>query len=182
MLIALIAAVVAALIARLRGGSFESLAATPFRWPLLLWAGLIVQIAFGAWDPDWLGTSGGLAVILTTNVLVAAFLAVNRHLPGMVLAAIGTMLNVLVIALNGAMPVTLGAAQIAGAGVRDLGIKHEILDAETRLPWLADVIPVPGLRVLISVGDVLLAIGIAWLVYRRTIAGDGDASGPTTSG
>ncbi|MQA99877.1 MAG: hypothetical protein GEU78_06230 [Actinobacteria bacterium] len=182
MLIALIAGVVAALVARLRGGSLESLAATPFRWPLLLWTSLIAQIAFGAWDPEWLGSTGGLAVILATNVLVAAFLAFNRRLPGMVLAAVGTMLNVLVIAVNGAMPVALGAAQIAGAGVRDLGIKHEILDAETRLPWLGDVIPVPGLRVLISVGDVLLAIGIAWLVYRRTMAGAGEASEPAASG
>jgi hypothetical protein len=182
MLIALIAAVIAALIGRLSGGSLESLAATAFRWPLFLWAGLVVQITFDVWHPDWLSPAGGLGVILATNVLVAGFLAANRRLPGMVIAAVGTLLNILVIAVNGAMPVSLRAAGIVDVSIRQLGIKHEILDAGTRLPWLGDVIPVPGLDILISVGDVLLAIGIAWLVYRRTVAGRSSATEPTTSG
>lgn len=182
MLLPLIAAVLAAVAGRLRGGSLESLAGTPFRWPLLLWAGLVLQITFDVWDPDWLGSTGGLIVILATNVLVAGFLAVNWHLPGMVLAAVGTLLNVLVIAANGAMPVSLPAAENAGIRFREMGIKHEILDAGTRLPWLADVIPVPGLGVLISVGDVVLAMGLAWLVYRRTLAGRAAASGSPASG
>lgn len=182
MLIALIAAVVAAVAGRLRGGSLETLAATPFRWPLLLWTGLIVQITFDRWDPQWLGSTGGLVVILGTNALVAGFLVANRRLPGMAAAAAGTLMNVLVIALNGAMPVSRRATDIAGVSLRDMGVKHEILDSETLLPWLGDVIPVPGLETLISLGDVVLAVGIAWLVYRRTIAGRKAASEPTTSG
>ncbi len=121
-------------------------------------------------------------MILATNVLVAAFLAINRWLPGMVLAAVGTVLNVVVIAANGAMPVSLRAAEVAGIRSTEMGIKHEILDADTVLPWLGDVIPVPGLDALISVGDVVLAMGIAWLVYRRMTAGRHSATGPIASG
>jgi len=168
MLIALIAAVVAAAIGLLRGGSLESLAATPFRWLVLLWAGLLVQLGFDIWDPPWLDSTGGLMIVLLTNLLVAAFLAANSRLPGMILATIGMTLNVVVIALNGAMPVSLRAARVAEVDIEQLGIKHEVLDPSTRLPWLADVIPVPGLAILISVGDVVLAAGIAWLVYSRT--------------
>lgn len=182
MLFVLIAAVIAALAGRLRGGSFESLAATPFRWPLLLWTGLIVQITFDLWDPQWLGSTGGLVVILGTNALVAAFLVVNRRLPGMALAAGGMLLNVMVIALNGAMPVSLPAAERAGVRVREMGIKHEVLDPDTLLPWLGDVIPLPGVGALISLGDVVLAMGIAWLVYRRTMAGRGSVTEPSASG
>jgi hypothetical protein len=172
MLIALIAAVIAALVGRLRGGSFERLAGTHFRWPLLLWAGLVIQVGLDVWEPDWLTQGWALAALLGTNLLVAAFLAVNSRLPGMTLAAIGMLSNVIVIAANGAMPVSRSAAEAIGANFRDLGVKHEILTDATRLPWLADIIPVPGINALISVGDVILALGIAWFVYRRMVSGE----------
>lgn len=182
---ALIVAVAAALVARLRGGSFESLAATPFKAPFLLWAGLVIQLGLGVWEPEWLSEDGALAVVLGTNALVAAFLALNQRQPGMALAAIGMSLNVLVIAANGAMPVSSSAAGEAGLELRELGVKHEILNESTRLPWLADVIPVPGLSMLISVGDIVLAVGIAWFVYRRMTAPRGGRRGarsPEASG
>ena len=178
MLLALIVAVIAAVIARLRGGSFQSLAATEFRWPWLLWTGLVIQVGLDVWDPSWLSSDGALAVVLATNALVAAFLALNQRLPGMALAAIGMSLNVLVIAANGAMPVSASAAGEAELGATELGVKHELLTDSTRLPWLADVIPIPGLATLISVGDVVLAIGIAWFVYRRMMTPLAGRRGP----
>ena len=181
MLLVLIVALAAALAGRLRGGSFASLAATSFRAPYLLWAGLAIQIAADLWAPEWLGSGGALAVILATNALVAGFLALNHSLPGMVVAAVGMTLNVVVIAANGAMPVWLAAAEQADVKITDLGIKHEPLDDGTLLPWLADVIPVPGLATLISVGDVVLAAGIGWFVYRRMLARDEGARSPAAS-
>jgi hypothetical protein len=50
------------------------------------------------------------------------------------------------------------------------------------LPWLADVIPLPVLERLISVGDVLLALGIAWLVYARMMEGRREKVRPEASG
>lgn len=35
---------------------------------------------------------------------------------------------------------------------------------DTMLGWLADVVPVPPLRTVVSVGDLLLALGVAVLV------------------
>ena len=168
-------AVVAAVYALAMGGSLETLAATQFRFVWLLAAGLVVQVGFGMWDPPWLSETGDLAVILGSNVLVAAFLGLNRRLPGMWLAASGLLLNVLVIGVNGAMPVSAEAAERAGFSdganlgeSADFGIKHEPLGPETALPWIADVIPIPGLKLLLSAGDVVLAAGIGWLVYRQT--------------
>ncbi len=106
-------------------------------------------------------------------IAVAAFLALNWHLPGMWLAALGFVLNVVVIAVNQGMPVSREAAEIAGfTDLPGWGIKHEPLDESTILPWIADVIPIPGLKKILSIGDVALAAGIGWLVYKRTVAED----------
>lgn len=167
-------AVVAALYGLVRGGSLEPLARTDFRYPSILFAGLFVQAGFGIWDPAWLPDTGDLVVLLASNAAVVVFLAINRHLPGMLLAALGLALNVVVITANGGMPVSLEAAQLAGleGDSPNLGIKHEVLGPDTVFPWIADVIPLPGLNIVISVGDVVLAAGIGWLVYKRTLEED----------
>ena len=162
---------VACLYGLVRGGSLEGIAATKFRFVWLLFVGFVVQIGFTLWNPEWLTETGELVVLVVSNALVALFLATNLRLPGMLLAAGGLVLNVLVIAANGGMPVSLEAAEVAGLDheLTDFGIKHEPLDDETIFPWIADVIPLAGLSTLISAGDILLALGIGWLVYRRTI-------------
>lgn len=164
-------AAVACLYGLVRGGSLEGIAATKFRFVWLIFAGFVIQIGFSLWNPDWLTETGELVVLVSSNALVALFLAANLRLPGMLLAAAGLILNVLVIAANGGMPVSLEAAEVAGldGAPSDFGIKHEPLGDETIFPWIADVIPLPGLNSLISAGDILLALGIGWLVYRRTL-------------
>lgn len=168
-ILALVVAVVAAILGLIRGGSLDALAETKLRWLPLLFAALVLQAGFDLWNPDWLGDGGGLAVLLASQVAVAVFFASNWKMPGMALAAAGFALNVIVIAANGAMPVSQRAAELAGLeDIGELGIKHELLNDDTAVPWLADVIPVPGTEKVISLGDVLLAAGIGWLVYQRT--------------
>ena len=162
----------AALYGLVRGGSLEGVASTRFRFVWLLFTGFVIQIGFTLWNPPWLTDSGELTVLLVSNGLVALFLAANLRLPGMLLAACGLVLNVVVIASNGAMPASLEAADVAGTDLEaaDFGIKHEPLHDDTVFPWLGDVIPLPGLSTLISAGDVVLALGIGRLVYRRTLS------------
>lgn len=155
--------------ALLRGGSLESLANTRFRMPWLLFAGLGVQLAADLSAPAWLEGAGGVAVIIATNLAVATFLFLNRSYAGTGLAAIGLLLNVLVISANGAMPVNPRAVRDADIteSIEDASIKHEIMDEDTVLPWLGDTIGIPYIRELLSLGDVVLALGIARLVYSR---------------
>jgi hypothetical protein len=166
-------ALLAGIVARLRGGSLNDLAETTFAWTPLLVFGLVFQIVFVYWDPDWLGEAGGLAVILVSNLAVGAWLFLNRALPGLGLAAAGMALNLLVIVANGAMPVLEGSARTAGVDQRleSAGLKHERLDDDTVLPWLGDAIPVPPFREVLSVGDVVLALGLARVVEARMMAG-----------
>lgn len=169
MVLALSVGLVTVAVAVLRGGSLRGLSETKFRWVPLLFAGLVVQIAFDVLAPRLLEGTGALAVVLLTNLAVAGFVLGNRKLPGMVLAGAGLALNVIVIASNGAMPVSPKAVAIADAPSLDAaGIKHERLTEETILPWLGDVIPLPGTGLIVSVGDVVLGAGIARLVYVRT--------------
>lgn len=155
--------------ALLRGGSLESLANTRFRMPWLLFAGLGVQLAADLSAPAWLEGAAGVAVIIVSNLAVATFLFLNRSYAGTGLAAIGLLLNVLVISANGAMPVNPRAVRDADIteSIEDAGIKHEIMDEDTVLPWLGDTIGIPYIRELLSLGDVVLALGIARLVYAR---------------
>jgi hypothetical protein len=166
----LVAAILAGVFALLRGGSLKALAETEFTWVWLLFAGLAVQLTAQIWAPSWLDGGSGTAVIVISNLLVVAFLYVNRRHPGMGLIAIGLALNVVVIGMNGAMPVSIEAARSAGVPPVPEGradVEHERLNDDTKLPWLADVLAIPHLQQVFSVGDVVLGLGVAQLVYRR---------------
>ena len=73
----------------------------------------------------------------------------------------------LVVALNGAMPVSTSALTHAGLDRFVEDPRHELVDASTLLPWLGDVVPValPGLGQAVSPGDVLIAAGAGLLLY-----------------
>jgi hypothetical protein len=155
------------------GGSLQSLAETKFRYVPVLVGALAIQLVFLFGHGDFLGNAA-VWVFVAAQLGVAAFLFFNHNLPGMKLAAIGFLINVIVIVANGAMPVSASAA----AAVHDerpppagSGYKHERLNDGTVLPWLADVIPVRVINVVISPGDVVIALGIGWLVYARTRVG-----------
>jgi hypothetical protein len=162
-------------IAVARGGSLDNLARTRFGWTWVLFAGLALQLLFELWTPSGLSSPVRLAITLVSIAAVLLFLVANRHLPGSLVAAAGLGMNVSVIIANGAMPVSLDAARVAGisfSSFNELGIKHEILNAGTRLRWIADVIPIPNTQRIFSAGDFVLAAGLAILAYRCTLQGE----------
>lgn len=175
MILALIVAVLAAGAGVLRGGSLRALADTRFRWVALLFTGLAVQVFYDIWNPQGLSDRGALVIVLASLAAVIGFLLVNWRLPGMALAGVGLALNIVAIAANGAMPVWERALEAAGLNAPTgdkFGVKHELLSDATLLPWITDVIPVPIVGTVISIGDVILAAGIGRLVYARTTSGD----------
>jgi hypothetical protein len=168
----LVAGGVAALAGKMRGGSLEFLAATRLAWLPLLWTALVLQILPALWLE--LSDTSALVVVVISNLLLIAFLLLNRGLPGVGLMAAGLLLNLIVIAANQAMPVSQTASDIAGVTHSPTAaeLKHEPMRPSTVLPWLGDVIPLPRLGEVLSVGDLLLVVGIARLVYCRTVATD----------
>lgn len=148
----------------LRGGRLHRLADAPLHWSWLLLAGVALQAAVDLGAARGLlgeGSRAGWLLLLASQLLVVGWVLRNRHLPGTLLVALGLVCNATVMAANGAMPVAPEAMTAVGAdpGAVPEG-KHTLLTAATHLPWLADVLPVPPLRSIISVGDLLLAAGL----------------------
>ena len=100
-------------------------------------------------------------------MLTAGFVLANLAVPGVGLIGVGLVLNTLVIAANGGMPVLARAADVAGVdwaqAVRD---PLHVSGSGARLSWLGDIVPVlnPLHREVVSVGDLLVAAGVGLLV------------------
>lgn len=160
-----VAVAVALAVGRLAGGRLARLGALPLRRRRLLVLAVLAEVA-------GLVTGGPVfaAGLLAAAGLVGAFLLANRGVRGTGLVALGLLANALVIAANGAMPVSLDATARAGADLQPVlagnDPRHRLLTPSTRLPWLADVVPVPLPVVpqVASPGDVLVAAGAAQLV------------------
>lgn len=166
------------------GGSTDRLAATRFRHPWLVFAGLVLQVAVQTVARPLLDRPSALLLLLVSMGLIAVFLLLNLKLAGMALAAAGLVLNIVVIAANGAMPVHVPSAEAAGIPIssEEGGVKHEVMDDSSRLPWLGDAIAVPLFKTVISLGDVLLALGLALFVYRAARGAAGRRSITGASG
>jgi hypothetical protein len=87
------------------------------------------------------------------------------------------------VSINGGMPVMGAAAAAAGLQgqlVLPIGdFVHVVGTAATRLPWLADVIPLPGpvwARFVPSAGDLLLYAGVVAFLAAVKPSADGDKS------
>ncbi len=176
MLFVVVVLVCALVLGVLIGGSLGRIGQLDLRSGRLVVLALLIQVAGGviggAAYPVGLALSAGL---------VGAFLLRNRGVRGTGLVGLGLLANALVVGVNGAMPVSAAASGRAGVSTQDIVAgtdpRHELSGADTRLPWLGDVVPVP-LPVspqVLSPGDVLIAAGLGQLLViamtrRRTVA------------
>ncbi len=156
------------LVSYLRGGRLGRIAEADLRWSSLLFVGLFLQLGVDrAAGSGWLGDGEGYVALLVSQVLVLVWVAVNWWRPGMLLVLLGLLMNALVIGANGAMPVSADAiAAIGLPGAQVPPGKHVLLTEATRLPFLADVFPLPPMRTIISAGDIVLAAGLLPLVHH----------------
>ncbi len=170
------AALLAVIVGLVRKGRLANLGRIPFRGayvfaiPLIFFAAATI-LTYRTHNEDLIRT-----VVRTLNVLLYVVLlgviAVNLHIREMKLLGIGSFLNFLALTVNGGtMPVSRWAAKTAGMLdylERIDAARHAIMTPETRLKPLTDIIPIaiPRLTTVLSIGDVLLAIGIFLLIQR----------------
>jgi hypothetical protein len=144
-----------------RGGKLSNLADIYARGWWLLFIGFGMQIAANYIPADSRETAVWLVLLSYLPLLLVV--ALNQRMPGMWISAIGILMNFTVIALNNGMPVLPEAIELAGGDPgMTLDAKHVVLDSSSHLPFLADIIPMPGS--VISLGDVLLAVGLGIFV------------------
>src|SRR5450830_765984 len=87
--------------------------------------------------------------------------------------AAGALTNAVATALNGGMPFSVAGARTAGMGATSIVSPppgHVPVTQGTRLVALSDVIPVPGLHIVLSAGDLLLWAGLAGLLVAAAVA------------
>jgi hypothetical protein len=171
------------------GGRLDRLSDLRFRWPWLAIGGLLVQVAL--FTDAGFTLAGDLApaiyVVSTLAVLVAV--ARNLAMPGMAVVALGAVSNLAAILANGgSMPADPGALALAGLSPRDH--TNSVVLASPNLQLLTDVFAVPAwvpFANVFSVGDVLIALGIALAIAatmraRPTAAGSAATPTPTPRG
>jgi Family of unknown function (DUF5317) len=148
------------------GGRIDGLSRLRFRWPWLVVAVLVVRAAILV-TPVRHVDGVQYVYLAALTALVAWALWQIELVRGVWLVAIGSALNLVVIATNGArMPV---APELAGSLVHSGQVgQYTLLTAETNLNWLADWIALPGigrwLREAYSPGDVVVALGIGVVI------------------
>jgi hypothetical protein len=121
------------------------------------------------------------ASLITSQILLLAFAWANRELAGMWMLMTGLMFNLAVIAANGGfMPISPHtAARLISADVLQTlqpgarfgdGKDILLLPGNINLIWLSDCLLLPAwshYQVAFSLGDVLIACGIFWLLVRQ---------------
>lgn len=150
-------------IAILRGGRLSNLGDIHLRLWWLLPLGFALQIA-ARYAPS---SELGVTLILLSYLPLIILVLLNKERPGLWLAGFGVLMNFSVIALNGGMPVLAEAAEVAsgfapGDPVIAESYKHVVLNRDSLIPFLADVIPIRVLNIgqVLSLGDVFLAFGL----------------------
>jgi hypothetical protein len=172
-------AVIAAalVIAVLIGGDVRRLSQLRIRHIELLFAAFAVKIAVAL-----LGTLHSQIAVTVARplnvigaVLLLAVVWFNRRIPGALLFGAGLTLNLVVIlAFGGRMPVLLPHDADPNSPVLALlrgGLDplHVALDRPQGLWFIGDILTIPsigGHSSLVSIGDLLMAAGVAWLIIR----------------
>ena len=162
------------LVAWALGARLSGLADIRFRWDWLVLGALAIQIVIFTSLERHIPPALLTPLHALTYVMVIVFLAVNVRVPGFWLVTFGVASNVLVIFANrGRMPVSLTAWKATGASpslITATGVYNNnvLAGRHTHLAFLGDVFALPGnvpLANALSIGDVLIVVGMAAFVY-----------------
>jgi len=168
----------------LLGGRVEGVLALRFRWPALAIGGLLVQVVLFSELGDRLAGDFDRQVYVLSTLAVLGAVLRNLALPGLPLVALGALSNLAAIVANGGLmpadPVALRIAGFDGPGEHT----NSIVLADPALRQLTDIFALPAgipFANVFSVGDVLIAVGIAWAIVGAMRSRTGGASAETAT-
>ncbi len=170
MLVLIVATAAGLLAGYALGGRLHNLEHLSLRMPWLVLLSLAIQLVIFTSLGDGLGESASLVAHVATYALLLVFVAFNVGRPGVVLAGFGALLNATVIVANGGyMPASTRALEIAGLSTTVPTHNNSMVaDGGVHLLRLGDVMAVPGsiplLSNVFSIGDVVIALGVAILL------------------
>jgi MFS family permease len=165
----------------LAGGNIWNLASVRLRWIGVLLFAVVVRFGTEAAIGNGIALAEQLRLPLFGGAyaLLLAGLWANRSHPGMSLAFVGILANLVAITLNGGrMPIWEPSLLAAGLTPEDARtVFHTLLPAALNADFflragpLADVIPIPlpFVRNVASVGDLFLAAGLAFFLFATVV-------------
>jgi hypothetical protein len=169
------------LIGFLRRGNLANLAQLKLCSLWLILLALVIQLLiFPLGRAEPLVKSGTEYLHLVSYLLLLAFIVINWRYFEILVMGGGLALNLLVISVNnGYMPASAAALRHAGRGrvadILEQSLHHGnivLMSAETKLNFLGDFLYIPSaipLSNAFSIGDLLLALGIIFLLGRRMV-------------
>jgi hypothetical protein len=142
-------------------------------WPLIL-VGFLAQVAlFSEQVASVIGDAGPPLYVVST-LMVGVAVVRNLALPGMPLIVLGAVCNMTAILANGGyMPSTAEALAAIGKGPSSV-YSNSSLVADPAVSWLIDRFVLPTwlpFHNVFSIGDVILGIGVAWLIVATMVRG-----------
>ena len=162
----------------LRGGRLANLSALSLRAVWLVFTGLVLQLLI--FPTPWFNPliqTGTEYFHFASYGLIALFFIVNWRVWTLWLMALGMVLNAIVITVNGGyMPASAAALEAAGKIEAAEQLRNAtghvyantiLMSENTQLNFLGDWLYVPSwvpLANAFSLGDLVLMIGIAWLI------------------
>jgi hypothetical protein len=160
------------------GGGLKPLAEAQFKWWPLAIVGLALQLVPVPSRPGEADHLLGVGLLVASYIVLLAFVALNLRYFGFWFVAAGFALNLLVITLNGGMPVDDHALRVAYGSeyqatlhslVASGGAKHHLQRPSDVVTPLSDVIPV-GRPVgnVFSVGDMVALFGVVLVMAGAT--------------
>jgi hypothetical protein len=158
----------------LLGGSLAGLGTIRFRWAGLALFGFLAQVVLFS-DPVTarVGDLGPPLYVASTAIVFVAVLR-NLAIRGMPLVARGAASNLAAIGANGGyMPTSASAAAAFGRSAPETYSNSAIVDSAALAP-LTDIIPLPRwlpFANIVSVGDILIAVGIVVVITAAMRAG-----------
>lgn len=169
--------IIGLIVGLLRGGSLRRLANIPFRFPSLILISFGIQILLGI-ASYWISIPQvtGFVLILISYLILLSGLFLNRKEFYLQIITAGVLLNFIVIAVNGGMPVSNRSAKIIGINKKDLikslnkDFKRTLITEKTELSFLGDVVPLPPpypFPSLYSLGDIFIAIGLLLFIQSH---------------
>lgn len=170
------AVLIGLLLGYLRGGRVEHLSLLRLRSLWLVGIALVIQLAiFPLFSARPLLPYATSFFHLLSYGLATVFLVLNYRLFPLLVIGSGALLNLLVITVNGGFMPSSPAALIRSGSYRvaarllEEGIFGNVIlmSEETRLNFLGDILFLPRalpLSTAFSVGDLVLALGLIWLV------------------
>ncbi len=159
MLLTLFAIIVGSLIGRIRGGRWSGVTEARLEATPLLVVAISTILVQAVLDPIF-----PFLWSLVSTLCLIGFFAKNRHLTGATVLIIGAVLNLFPLLLNGATPVSelalLSVGDVDPFGFPEIDGARESSTTAGRLRFLGDAIPVPLFGTVVSIGDLIILVGL----------------------